>query len=200
VKLRLVLADDHPVVLSGLRAILSRDLDVAGVAASTEEAIDITIALRPDVLVADLRMPGGGAAAILRALRLADCPTRVLVLTSYDAAADASTVLAHGASGFLLKGATPSELVTAIRDVAAGRRVVERNVAAVLEDGPVLTARELEVLARVAAGDSNAAIARALFVSEATVKTHLLHVYEKLGVRDRTGAVTAAMRRGWLAP
>jgi DNA-binding NarL/FixJ family response regulator len=204
---RILLVDDHPVVREGLRAVLAAepDIEVVGECGSGEEAIRVAVALRPDVVLMDLRMPGlDGAAATARIS--AESPAKVLVLTTYDTDADILRAVEAGASGYLLKDMSRKDLVDAVHAAARGETVLAPLVAAKLVTrlrGPAhvpLTARETDVLRCVARGLSNADIGRALFISEATVKSHLLRIFEKLGVNDRTAAVTEAMARGVLPP
>ena len=201
--IRILLVDDHPVVRAGLASLLSRqpDMEVVGEAADGDEGIRLSAELGPDVVLMDLRMrvlDGVSATAAIRALPSAP---RVLVLTTYDTDGDILRAVEAGASGYLLKDAPPPELAAAIRQVAAGGSPVSPSVAARLLEharptAETLTARELEVLRCVARGASNSETARDLGISEATVKTHLLHAFAKLGVGDRTSAVTTAIERG----
>lgn len=203
--IRVVVADDHPVVREGLRAMLDAepDVDVVGEAGSGEEAVRLAADLRPDVVLMDLRMPGvDGVSATDRIVgaRLA----RVLVVTTYDTDSDILRAVEAGATGYLLKDTPRRQLADAVRAAARGETVLASPVAAKLVTrvrGPVpeaLTPREVEVLRQVARGLSNAEVGRALLISEATVKTHLIRVFDKLGVGDRTAAVTVAMSRGIL--
>jgi DNA-binding NarL/FixJ family response regulator len=204
--IRIVIADDHPVVRDGLTAMLATqdDFEVVGAAADGQEALALVERGEPDVVLMDLRMPElEGVAATARILKRHEAP-RVLVLTTYDTDADILRALDVGATGYLLKDAPREELFRAIRGAARGEAVLSPAVARrVMEKmrGPadeMLTAREIEVLDLVARGRANKEIARDLYLSEATVKTHLLHIFAKLGVDDRTAAVTVAMERGIL--
>lgn len=198
-----MLVDDHPVVRTGLRGLLSAetDIEVVAEAGSGAEAVARAAAVKPDVVLMDLRMPGGDGVSATRALAGS---TRIVVLTTYDTDSDITRAVAAGAVGYLLKDTHPAELVRAIRSAARGETVLAPSVAARLvttvrtgkHDG--LSVRELEVLRLVADGTSNADIGRALHIGEATVKTHLMRAYQKLGVNDRTAAVTTAVRRGLL--
>ncbi|KAF0257032.1 response regulator transcription factor [Clavibacter michiganensis] len=210
--IRVAVVDDHPVVRGGLAALLASadDIDVVGQAADGEAAVELAIAERPDVVLMDLRMPvldGVGATARIRE----EAPdVRVLVLTTYETDASILTAIEAGASGYLLKAAPEEEILAGVRAVARGEvalapaiaaalvRQVGRPAAGPATPTPTLSPRETEVLALVAAGRTNARIARELHVTPATVKTHLLHVFEKLGVGDRTRAVTLAMELGLL--
>ena len=204
--IRVFLADDQALVRSGFRMLIGAedDLEVVGEAADGEEALARVAALAPDVVLMDLRMPkldGAGATARI----VAEHPgTRVLVLTTYDTDADIVRAVEAGATGYLLKDTPRLQLVEAVRAAARGETVLAPGVAARLVSrlrapaSEALTPREVEVLAQVARGLSNAEIGRVLFIGEATVKTHLLRVFAKLGVDDRTRAVTVAMERGLL--
>ncbi|TFV96626.1 response regulator transcription factor [Leifsonia flava] len=214
--IRVVVADDHPIVRAGIVGLLATadDIEVVGEAADGEEAQRLTAELNPDLVLMDLRMPGvGGVEATARILAAggADGSTRVLVLTTYETDDDIIGAIEAGASGYLLKAAPQAEIIEGVRAVARGQTVLAPNIAAMLvqrvrsgtpapeaADTPRLSARELQVLKLVAAGHSNPQIAAALFIGEATVKTHLLHVFEKLAVSDRTRAVTRAMELGLL--
>jgi DNA-binding NarL/FixJ family response regulator len=201
---RVLLVDDHPVVREGLRGLLTvePDLEVVGEAGDGEVAIRLATELRPDVVLMDLRMPGtDGVAATSRITReLPD--VRVLVLTTYDTDTDILRAVEAGAAGYLTKDTPAAQLTAAVRAAARGETVLAPPVAARLVSrmrSPAradLTPRERDVLLQVARGFSNAEIGRELFIGEATVKTHLLRVFLKLGVDDRTRAVTMAMERG----
>lgn len=201
--IRLVIVDDHPVVRDGLRGMLSTgDFEVVGEAASGDEAVAVVTAVSPDVVLMDLRMPGSDGVSAIERLR--DHPCRVLVLTTYDTDRDVLPAIKAGATGYLLKDTPRDELQRAIRAAHAGEAVLSPAVATRLL-GQVrepalepLSTRELDVLGLVARGSTNRAVAAALFISEATVKTHLLHVYAKLGVSDRAAAVAVAYERGLL--
>jgi len=236
--IRVLIADDHPVVRSGLAGMLAAeaDLDVVGEAEDGEQAVALATEHRPDVVLMDLRMPGvDGAAATARISR--ELPgVRVLILTTYDTDGDILRAVEAGAIGYLLKDASRAELAGAVRAAARGETVLAPAAAASLltrvrtqvagsgghsgaQDAasaagaaagqvgagaasgvgaPSLTAREIQVLALVAQGSTNSEIGKALFIGEATVKTHLMRAFGKLGVDDRTAAVTAAMRLGLL--
>ena len=206
--IRLLLVDDHPVVRDGLRGMFDsvEDITVVGEAADGEQAVALAITEQPDVVVMDLRMPGAGGVEAIRELRARGVPARVLVLTTFDADADLLDAVAAGATGYLLKDAPGEELVRAVRSAHRGEAVLSPAVASRLMSRaaapavttPTLSKRELEVLRLVAGGATNREAARTLFISETTVKTHLLHLFEKLGVRDRASAVDAAHRAGLL--
>jgi DNA-binding NarL/FixJ family response regulator len=198
-----LVVDDHPVVRSGLVGLLGgeADLEVVGEAEDGALGVELAEQLRPDVVLMDLRMPVlDGAAATARIT--AAGTARVLVLTTYDTDGDILRAVEAGATGYLLKDAPRDQLVEAVRAAARGETVLAPPLAAKLmrqvRGGDQLTPRELEVLRLVARGMSNPDIARELFIGEATVKSHLLHAFDKLGVSDRTAAVTTAMRRGLL--
>ncbi|SDP49029.1 DNA-binding response regulator, NarL/FixJ family, contains REC and HTH domains [Pedococcus dokdonensis] len=202
--LRLLVVDDHPVVRMGLVAMLSEhaDFEVVGEAADGAEAVAMSTRLTPDVVLMDLRMPVmDGAEATAQLLASPPAPA-VLVLTTYDTDADIVRAVEAGANGYLLKDAPRETLADAIRRAARGETVLAPPVVARLASrlrtpaGPTLTDREAQVLQCVARGLSNAAVGRELHIGEATVKTHLLRAFEKLGVTDRTAAVTAAYKSG----
>jgi DNA-binding NarL/FixJ family response regulator len=201
-----LLVDDHPVVREGLRGMLAGepDIEIVAEAGSADEAVVMAGAYRPDVVLMDLRMPGGdGVQATARIMR-GWSTSRVLVLTTYESDADILRAVEAGAAGYLLKDATRTELADAIRSASRGETVLAPSIAARLvtriraPQPETLTPREVEVLRLVAQGLTNAATGQRLCISEATVKTHLLRIFAKLGVDDRTAAVTVAMSRGLL--
>ncbi|MGW2667872.1 response regulator [Streptomyces sp. NPDC001272] len=201
--IRLLLADDHPVVRAGLRAVLDTEPGFAVVAeaATAEQAVELAASERVDVVLMDLQFGTGmhGSAATAAITARPGAP-RVLVLTTYDTDADILAAVEAGASGYLLKDAPPEELAAAVRTAAAGQSALAPAVALRLMDrmrtpAEALTKRELEVLQLVADGLSNQQISKRLFLSQATVKSHLVHVYAKLGVDSRTAAVAAAATR-----
>ena len=204
--IRVLVADDHPIVRGGIVALLESadDLSVVGEASTGLQAVELALEHAPDIVLMDLQMPElSGAEATARILEQRP-GIRVIVLTTYESDSAILQAIEAGASGYLLKAAPAGEILAGIRSVAAGDVALAPSIAAMLVNrvkapaGPTLSARETEVLALVAQGKSNPAIAQALFVSEATVKTHLLHVFEKLNVSDRTRAVTKAMELGLL--
>ena len=206
--IKLLIADDHPVVRDGLSGMFAPDpgFEVVGQASDGAEAVRLAEALKPDVILMDLRMPGmDGVAAITEIARRA-LPVRVLVLTTYDTDSYVLPAIEAGATGYLLKDAPRAELLRAVRAAADGQGVLSPSVATrlmsrVRTPAPeLLSQRELEVLELVAAGTTNRDAAVKLFISEATVKTHLLHIYAKLGVTDRAAAVAVAYNRGLLTP
>jgi DNA-binding NarL/FixJ family response regulator len=204
--IRVLLADDHPVVREGLRGMLAAEsgIDVVGEAGSGDEAVAVALELRPDVILMDLRMPrGDGVSAIERITK--DRPeARIVVLTTYDTDADILRAVEAGAAGYLLKDTPRAELIRAIQAAARGETVLAPTVAGRLMTrmrGPrpeALSAAQTQVLALAARGMTNAEIGRTLFVSEATVKTHLVRACAKLGVSGRTAAVTKAIETGAL--
>lgn len=204
--LRVLIADDHPIVRGGLTSLLQTqpDLHVVGSAANGAAALDLVARLHPDVVLMDLRMPVLDGVAATERITASHPRTRVLVLTTYDTDADITRAVAAGASGYLLKDAPLSQLTDAIRAAARGETVLAPPIAARLVSAlraPAaerLTPREVEVLAAVGRGATNAEIGRQLFIGEATVKSHLLRVFAKLDVDDRTRAVTVAIERGIL--
>jgi DNA-binding NarL/FixJ family response regulator len=205
--IRVLIADDHPVVRDGLRGMLASeaDFEVVGEATSGAEAVALTERERPDVVLMDLQMPGVDGATATAEIAARFPETRVLVLTTYDTDADILRAVEAGATGYLLKDAPRERLFPAIRSAARGETVLAPAVATRLVHRmrvpaeEALTGREIEVLELVARGSSNADVAARLFISEATVKTHLLHIFGKLGVDDRTAAVVSAMERGIIA-
>jgi DNA-binding NarL/FixJ family response regulator len=206
-RIRLLIVDDHPVVRDGLRGMFAGvpDVEVVGEAADGAEAVVRAELLRPDVVLMDLRMPVVDGVTAIRQLAERGLPARVLVLTTYDTDRDVLPAIEAGATGYLLKDAPREDLFRAVRAAARGEAVLSPAVATRLL-GQVreparepLSQRELEVLELVAGGATNREAAGRLFISEATVKTHLLHVYAKLGVNDRAAAVAIAYQRGLLA-
>ncbi|MCB5166154.1 response regulator transcription factor [Streptomyces bambusae] len=197
---KILLCDDHAVVRAGLLALLGSapGFEVVGEAGSGEEAVALAAKLRPDVVLMDLQLGPGidGVEATRRITAGADSP-HVLVLTTYDTDADITRAIGAGATGYLLKAERPEELFSAIQDAAQGRTalsapVASRVMAHMRGARPTLTDRELDILGQLAHGLGNREIARALFISEATVKTHLGRIYDKLGVDTRAGAVSVA--------
>ena len=202
--IRIVLVDDHPVVRAGLRALIDgqEDLTVVGEADGLDTAVAVVTERRPHVVLMDLSLgsdePGG--AETTTALRALDPPPEVLVLTTYDTESDIMRALEAGARGYLLKDAPPDKLFAGIRATAVGEMTLAPSVAATLvrrttPGSATVTEREVEVLQLLARGLGNKEMARELFVSEATVKSHLSHIYAKLGVDTRAGAVAAAIER-----
>ncbi|TMQ98929.1 response regulator transcription factor [Actinomadura soli] len=203
-KLRIIVVDDHTVMRAGVVALLASEptIDIVGEAGDGREAVELVERLRPDVALLDLRMPVLDGVAATERIAARGTGTRVLVLTTYDTDADIEHAIEAGAIGYLLKDTTRDQLVDAIHSAARGEtvlapRVAERLVARMRRPAPVtLTAREIDVLNAVADGLSNADIGRRLVIAEATVKTHLLRVFAKLDVSDRTHAVIVALDRG----
>ncbi|KTR43037.1 LuxR family transcriptional regulator [Curtobacterium oceanosedimentum] len=206
--IRVVVADDHPIVRSGIVALLqdADDVQVVGQASDGEGAVATALAERPDVVLMDLRMPGCTGDEATARILASEPDIRVLILTTYESDDQILAAIEAGASGYLLKAAPASEILAGLRATARGETALAPSAVAALVRrttakapvGPALSPRELEVLRLVAQGNSNPAIGRTLFVSETTVKTHLGHVFEKLGVNDRTRAVTRAMELGIL--
>lgn len=211
--IRVLLADDHEIVRLGLRAVLedANDIEVVGEVSTAEAAIAAAQAGGIDVILMDLRFGAGaegtlvstGADATAAIKRTMKNPPNVLVVTNYDTDADILGAIEAGAVGYLLKDAPPADLLAAVRSAAEGDStlspvVANRLMTRVRTPRTSLTPRELEVLKLVAAGSSNRAIGKVLFLSEATVKSHLVHIYDKLGVRSRTSAVAAAREQGVL--
>jgi DNA-binding NarL/FixJ family response regulator len=204
----LVIVDDHPVVRDGLRGMFAGDpqFTVLGEAGTGVEALALARAVRPDVILMDLRMPEMNGVTAIAALREGGVAARVLVLTTYDTDSDVLPAIEAGATGYLLKDAPRDELFRAVRAAARGEAVLSPSVATRLIGqlrSPAkepLSQRELEVIGLIAQGSTNREAAAQLFISEATVKTHLLHIYAKLGVNDRAAAVAAAFERGLLMP
>ena len=211
--IRVLLADDHEIVRLGLRAVLESadDIEVIGEVATAEAAIAAAQAGGIDVILMDLRFGPGvegtrlatGADATVEIKRTMEKPPHVLVVTNYDTDADILGAIEAGALGYLLKDAPPEELLAAVRSAAEGDSTLSPTVAnrlmtRVRTPRTSLTPRELEVLKLVASGSSNREIGRTLLLSEATVKSHLVHIYDKLGVRSRTSAVAAARKQGVL--
>ncbi|MEU7034930.1 response regulator transcription factor [Streptomyces sp. NPDC046237] len=198
---RILLCDDHAVVRAGLLALLGSadDIEVVGEAGSGEEAVAMAAKLRPDVVLMDLQLgPGIDGVEATRRIAGSTNGVHVLVLTTYDTDADITRAIEAGATGYLLKAERPEELFAAIHSAAQGRTTLSPPVASRVMDrmrgaaGPTLTDRERDILGQLAQGLGNREIARALFISEATVKTHLGRIYAKLGVDTRAGAVAVA--------
>lgn len=202
----MLLADDHTVMRAGLVALLASEptIDIVGEAGDGREAVQLVEQLKPDVVLLDLRMPVLDGVGATTEILAGPTATRVLILTTYDTDADIERGVEAGATGYLLKDATRDQLVEAIHSASRGEtvlapRVAQRLVAKMRQPAPVaLTPREADVLNAVAEGLSNAEIGRRLFIGEATVKTHLLRIFAKLDVSDRTRAVVVAMNSGLL--
>ncbi|TDP89153.1 LuxR family two component transcriptional regulator [Leucobacter luti] len=212
---RVFVVDDHPIVRAGIVGLLETEagITVVGEAASGENALELIADARPDVVLMDLRMPGLGGVEATRRITRGEYPGServpagpgVLVFTTYEDDEQILSAIEAGASGYLVKAAPAAELIAGVRAVAAGHTVLAPSIAAQLVarvrepvEAPRLTPRETEILALVAQGYSNPSIAARLVIGESTVKTHLLHVFEKLEVSDRTRAVTRAMECGIL--
>ncbi|MBG0826268.1 response regulator transcription factor [Planomonospora sp. ID67723] len=203
--IRLLIVDDHPIVRDGIRGMFTGDpgFEVLGEAEDGARAVALAGTLNPDVILMDLRMPGMDGVAAIKELARAGNAARVLVLTTYDTDRDVLPAVEAGATGYLLKDTGRDELVRAVRTAARGEAVLSPSVATrllgqVRTPADPLSARELEILHLIAEGGTNREVAARLFISEATVKSHVLHIYTKLGVNDRAAAVAAAFRRGLL--
>ncbi|WP_275292831.1 response regulator transcription factor [Amycolatopsis sp. La24] len=202
----LLIVDDHPVVRDGLRGMFCADprFEVVGEAADGATAITAGEQLRPDVILMDLRMPGTDGVTAIKELAKRGVPARILVLTTYDTDSDVLPAIEAGATGYLLKEAPREELFRAVEAAAQGQAVLSPTVATRLMGqlrqpaADLLSEREIEVLQLIAKGATNRRAAEQLFISQATVKTHLLHVYAKLGVNDRAAAVAAGFAQGYL--
>ncbi|GAA1019003.1 MULTISPECIES: response regulator transcription factor [Amycolatopsis] len=202
----LLIVDDHPVVRDGLRGMFGADprFEVVGEAADGAAAITAGEQLRPDVILMDLRMPGTDGVTAIKELAKRGVPARILVLTTYDTDSDVLPAIEAGATGYLLKEAPREELFRAVEAAAQGQAVLSPTVATRLMGqlrqpaADPLSEREVEVLQLIAKGATNRRAAEQLFISQATVKTHLLHVYAKLGVNDRAAAVAAGFAQGYL--
>ena len=203
----MLVVDDHPVVRQGLRTFLDLqpDMTVVGEAADGASCVELAATLEPDVILLDLRMPGGDGVAALHGLAERGSTARVLVITSFTEPAAVLPAVRAGAAGYVYKDIDPPALAAAIRSVHAGHVLLHPEVARLLAAGEgqslsaQLTPRELDVLTQLAMGQSNREIARALFLSEKTVKTHVSAILTKLGVQDRTQAALHAVRAGLLA-
>jgi two-component system NarL family response regulator len=202
--IRILLADDHPVVREGLAAMITRRTDMTVVAEANhgQEAVALFRQHQPDVVLMDLRMPEMDGVEAILTIREQTPEARVIVLTTYDTDEDIYRALRAGAKAYLLKDTPREELLDTIRAVSAGHTRVPSDVAAKLAErisSEALTAREIDVLRLIVAGNSNREIATLLYISEGTVKTHVNHILMKLGVSDRTQAVTTALKRGLVA-
>ncbi len=206
--IRVLIVDDHPVVRDGLRGVIDGEPDmvVVGEAGNGVEALARVAGTDVDLVLMDLRMPEMGGVEAIKELRRRAPSVRVLVLTTFDTDRDVLPAVEAGATGYLLKDTPRADLLRAVRSAHRGEAVLSPAVAGRLmgqvrgPEAAVLSARELEVLTLVAAGSTNRETARRLFISEATVKTHLLHIYAKLEVRDRASAVAVGYQRGLLVP
>jgi DNA-binding NarL/FixJ family response regulator len=209
--IRIVVVDDHPVVRQGLCQVLGQepDLEVVGQGANGREGVDLATSLRPHVVLMDLQMPEMDGVAAIQEILAQSPDVGVVILTTFDSDDHIFPGLEAGARGFLLKDSPPDEIIRAIRAVHAGESLLESRVtsrilqrlaastaASDFSSGSALSQRELEVLQLVTQGASNKEIADQLIIGQSTVKTHLIHIYSKLGVRDRAGAVGEAARRG----
>ena len=201
--IKIIIADDHPVVRSGLRALLSSqsDFEIAGEANNGEEAAKLAISLVPDLILMDLQMPILDGLGAIKLIRDKLPKANILVLTTYGTDADILPALEAGAIGYLLKDTPPEQLFQAVRNVASGEmalapRVAEKVTQRLTNSSKnTLSSREIEVLELASQGNPNKAIAKKLFITEATVKSHFVHIFSKLGVTDRTAAVTEAVKK-----
>ncbi|GAA0405803.1 DNA-binding response regulator [Acrocarpospora corrugata] len=204
--IRMIIVDDHPVVRDGLRGIFTNDdaFEVVGEAADGPEALAVALRTNPDVVLMDLRMPKMSGAEVIRRLREQTPGIHILVLTTYDDDVDVLPAIEQGATGYLLKDTPRADLRRAVQAAARGETVLSPSVAGVLMDRmraperQTLSRRELEVLGLIARGATNRAVAAKLFITEATVKTHMLHIFAKLKVNDRAAAVAVAYETGLL--
>ncbi|WP_405497620.1 response regulator [Streptomyces sp. NBC_00096] len=208
-RIRVVIADDHPLYREGVRRALawSGTIDVVGEASNGREALKMIKELTPEVALVDFRMPDMDGIALTRSVAQWKIATRVVIVSAFQNSELVFRALEEGAAGYLLKDAKRTELVEAVRQAALGRTVIPPDLAGGIADeirmraqsgGPVFTARELEVLRDFAEGMSIPQVAQKLFLAPSTIKTHAQHLYEKLGVRDRAAAVAEGMRRGLL--
>jgi DNA-binding NarL/FixJ family response regulator len=203
-RISILVCDDHPVVRSGLRGMIQSqpDLEVIAEASEGAQAVALAARLQPDIVLMDLRMPGMDGVAATAAIKSSHPGIHVLILTTYDTDADILRALEKGATGFLLKDEREDRLFDAIREAAGGRSPLAPGVASRLVErlrgdaDSHVSEREIEILMLVAQGRSNREIARELHISDSTVKAHMLHIFDKLGVTDRTAAVTTALRQG----
>ena len=201
--IKIIITDDHPVVRSGLRALISSqsDFEVLEEAANGEEAAKLAASLHPDLILMDLQMPVLDGLGAIKQIREKLPRANILVLTTYDTDADILPALEAGAMGYLLKDTPPEQLFQAIRSAASGEmalapRVAEKVTQRLTNPSKnTLSSREIEVLDLAAQGNPNKAIAKKLFITEATVKSHFVHIFSKLGVADRTAAVTEAIKK-----
>lgn len=201
--INIIIADDHTVVRSGLHALLSSqsDFKIVGEANNGEEAVKVALSLLPDLILMDLQMPILDGLGAIKLIRKKLPKANILVLTTYDTDADILPALESGAIGYLLKDTLPEQLFQAIRNAARGEmalapRVAEKMTQRLMSSSKdILSNREIEVLELASQGNSNKAIAKKLFITEATVKSHFVHIFSKLGVVDRTAAVTEAVKK-----
>ena len=201
--IRILLVDDHPVIRAGLRAMLDQqpDLEVVAEAADGQSAVTQARTFEPDVVLMDIQMPGVDGIEATRQIAALDPAPKVLILTTYDTDGDILPAIENGATGYLLKDTPPDDLYHAIRQAAAGETVLAPTIASRLvtrmrQPDQTLSAREIQLLQFLAEGLSNKEIGTSLYISEATVKTHLVHIFQKLGVDTRTAAMTTAIDQG----
>ncbi|CAN5566914.1 response regulator transcription factor [soil metagenome] len=202
--IRLLISDDHPVVRAGIGGMLTgeEDFEVVGEATNGSEAVALANRFKPDVILMDLRMPEMDGVEAIALIKEQHPDMNILVLTTYESDADILRALERGATGYMLKDAPREDLFEAIRATAEGKSPLSPDVAARLVQrirepvDELLSTREIEILELVAGGASNKDIAKQLWISDTTVKSHVLHIFNKLEVTDRTAAVTVALRRG----
>lgn len=203
-RIRLLISDDHPVVRAGIGGMLSgeRDFEVVGEATNGSEAVALANRTKPDVILMDLRMPEMDGVEAISRIKERHPEINILVLTTYESDADIIRALERGATGYMLKDAPREDIFEAIRATAEGKSPLAPDVAARLVQrvrepaDEILSTREIEILELIAGGASNKDIAKRLWISDTTVKSHVLHIFNKLEVTDRTAAVTVALRRG----
>jgi DNA-binding NarL/FixJ family response regulator len=198
--LRILIVDDHPIVREGLGAVVARfpDLTLVGECADGETAVDVYRELRPDVVLMDLRLPKKDGLEATREILREDPQANVLLLTTFQEEGLARRALQAGARGVLLKDASPDELVAAVRAAASGTVTLDPELTGALLQKPLLSEREREILSLIALGFSNKEVAKKLYLTENTVKTHLANLFQKLGVHDRAEAVAEGLKRGLL--
>jgi NarL family two-component system response regulator LiaR len=206
-EIRIIIADDHQLVRQGLRSFIELQEGIEIVAEATDglEAIELSRDLSPDVLLLDLRMPGADGVSVCREVKETNPDVKVIILTTFDDAAEIEEALEAGASSYILKDVSPDRLVKVINSVVRGQRTFHPAVAAKIADRllarrqpsfPALSSREIEILGLLAKGYKNKEIARTLWISESTVKTHVSHILQKLDQEDRTKAILFAMQQG----
>ena len=202
-RIRVLSADDHPLLREGITAIISNqpDMQLVAAVANAQEAIQQYRKLRPDVTLMDLRLPDMSGIDAVIAIRKEFPEARIIMLTTFEGDVEIQHALEAGARGYMLKSMPPKELIEVIRQVHAGKKRIPTQLAAQLAEhmsDEALTAREIEVLRHIAEGNRNRDIGEKLFITEETVKVHIKHIMEKLGASDRTQAVAIGIRRGFI--